>query len=305
MRIVVLLLTVSVFFPFCLKGQNYVPFPTKDATWNVYIESTCDNFSPADPELFRLKLEGDTSVNEVTYHKLIKETGSFDNPERRLIGGLREEEKRIYYYGEGFLGSYAGENVLLYDFTVQVGDTIHHTTDRFWKSIVLDTDSILIGDEYRRRYTVDNGWHYHHPDYIVEGIGSVLNGLLGHVSDIPTCGEHYWEHVAYIEDTTVIYQNPNFEDCYAGFGTNINEIFRSPIINMYPNPFTNSFNIESEYGYSDLRVNVFGLSGRLVHTSIIKANNSHISISGPSGPYLVRIQNSQGQVLWDEILLKQ
>ncbi|MCK4920278.1 MAG: T9SS type A sorting domain-containing protein [Bacteroidales bacterium] len=203
-----------------VEGQDYIPFPTQNASWNIYLESTCENDSPTDTFLLRYSILGDTTINEKTYHKLVLEKGDTINPTLEPIGGIREEGKKVYFYGQGFLRNDPGEELLLYDFNVQIGDTIKHSSDGPWKSIVLDIDSIQIGDHYRKRYKVDNGWIYHNPDYIIEGIGSVLNGLLGHISDIPTCGTHYWEHVCFRENEQILYLNPNYLDCNAGINTN-------------------------------------------------------------------------------------
>jgi hypothetical protein len=208
-----------------LQGQQYFPFPAEDAQWNIYLLTTCDNDSPPDTFLLRYALHGDTVINDLAYGRLCLETGDLIDPLIEPVGAIREEDRRIYYIGQGFLGSDFSEEVLLYDFTAEVGDTIDHTETRSFRSIVLETDSIQIDGEYRKMYTVDNGWYYHNPDLIVEGIGSIKNGLLGHVSDIPTCGTHFWEHVCFSEKGEVRYRNPVYSDCYAGTVKSYKSIF--------------------------------------------------------------------------------
>ena len=193
-----------------VSGQEYVHFPAGDARWHIYLESTCDNDSPAIPELLRYFLEGDTLIGEVLYNRLYVESGDTVSPAKRLSGIIREEDKRVYYIGSGFTDPFDGEH-LLYDFNAQVGDTIYHNDDR--KSIVLEIDSAAIGGVFRKRYLVDNGWYFHNPDLIIEGIGSVLNGLLGHISVIPTCGSHYWEHVCFYDRGEMVYRNPAYPGC--------------------------------------------------------------------------------------------
>ncbi len=203
-----------------VEGQKYFPFPTEEAYWNVYLLTTCDNDSPPDTVLLQYTLKGDTTMNNTLYHKLCLVKGDAGKPIYETVGGLREEEKRIYFVGKGFLGSDTGEEFLLYDFTKQKGDTIEHDSNGSFSSIILEIDSIQIGDQYRKRYKVDNGWFYHNPDHIIEGIGSIKNGLLGHISDIPTCGSHYWEYVCFREKEQILYLNPTFPDCNAGILTN-------------------------------------------------------------------------------------
>ncbi len=209
-----------ILFVHSVKAQEYYPFPTEDAYWNIYLLTTCENDSPPDTFLLRYTLQGDTTINEIAYKKLCLIRGNAGNPVYEAVGGLREEGKSIYYVGQGFLGSDLGEEMLLYDFTTQVGDTIQHSANGLFRSIVLEIDSIPIYGEYRKRYKIDNGWFYHNPDYIVEGIGSIQNGLLGHISDIPLCGTHYWEHVCFREKVNIQYLNPSFIDCNASVLTN-------------------------------------------------------------------------------------
>ena len=209
-----------ILFVHSIKAQDYYPFPTEDAHWNIYLSSTCDNDSPPDTFLLQYFIDGDTVINDLTYRKLCVENWNLANLIIEPVGGIREEEKRIYYNGQGFLGSVQEEELLLYDFTAQVGDTVQHSEKVSFRSIILEIDSIQINGAYRKRYKVDNGWMYHNPDYIVEGIGSIQNGLLGHISDIPTCGTHYWEHVCFRENENIQYLNPTFNDCNAIVLTN-------------------------------------------------------------------------------------
>ena len=226
-----------------LQGQQYFPFPSENARWNIYLLTTCDNDSPPDTFLLRYALHGDTVINDLAYGRLCLETGDLVDPEIEPVGAIREKDRKIYYIGQGFLGSDLSEEVLLYDFTARVGDTIDHTENRSFRSIVLETDSIQIDGEYRKMYTVDNGWYYHNPDLIVEGIGSIKNGLLGHISDIPTCGTHYWEHVCFSENGEVRYRNPAYSDCYAGRVKSYKSIFGND---------TTQWNYLTSYNVADL-----------------------------------------------------
>ena len=195
MKQLIFIIAAIVTFTIGLRSQNYIPFPTENVNWNVYYRGTCQE-RPPDTILYRYTIRGDTAINDVFYKKLWLEKGDTINPIIEAIGGIRENDKKIYYNGRTIYTSTEGEEYLLYDFTKQIGDTIKHNPQEFY-SVILDIDSIAIDGICRKRYKVDNHWFYHNPDYIVEGIGSVKNGLLGHISDIPTCGTHYWEHICF------------------------------------------------------------------------------------------------------------
>uniref|UniRef100_UPI0032175680 T9SS type A sorting domain-containing protein n=1 Tax=uncultured Draconibacterium sp. TaxID=1573823 RepID=UPI0032175680 len=196
-----------------LKGQDYVSFPTENVNWHVYYTGTCEEKAP-DTILFIYSIHGDTIINEITYKKLYLEKRNTANSTIEAIGGIREKDKKIYYNGSTILTSTNGKEYLLYDFTKQTGDTIKHHSGGEFYSVILNTDSISIDGTYRKRYEIKSHSFGQSPDYIIEGIGSVVNGLLGNISDITTCGTHYWEHICFKENEIVKYLNPNFSDCF-------------------------------------------------------------------------------------------
>jgi hypothetical protein len=200
-----------------VNEHSYHHFPTTNANWNIYLLSSCSEGMPPMPSLMRFCLSGDTTLMDKTYHKLFLEKGDTAGPEITFWGGIREEDKKVYYTGPGYLGDYSyGVEFLLYDFSRQAGDTIEHWPgNEYMTSVIQSVDSVLIGSEYRKRFFVESNPHFHNPDEIIEGIGSVRNGLLGGISSIPTCGYHYWEQVCFRENGEVVYLNPDFADCYS------------------------------------------------------------------------------------------
>lgn len=287
-----------------IKGQEYVPFPSEDATWNVYLESTCDNDSPPDTFLLRYMISGDTTINETVYYRLVVEKGDTINPTLEPMGGIREEDRRVYYYGRGILGGDSEEELLLYDFNAQVEDTIYHSPDGIWKSIVLETDSIQIADQFRKRYKVDNGWFYHNPDYIVEGIGSVSNGLLGHISAIPTCGYHYWEHVCFRMGDQVLYLNPVFNDCYAGVNLSSSELLPIRNLRIYPNPFAGVIQIDNQFNDKSLTVRIYDSGGRLIIEKEIDVTDNSVMVQGSAGLYILILIDGDGRDVRKEKIVK-
>jgi hypothetical protein len=150
----------------------------------------------------RYTLGGDTIINSVLFTKLFQETGDTVHPVIEYVGALRGNGKKIYYQGLDYLGSeHIAENgILLYDFNGEVNDTIKHIADDpSFRSIIINIDSVLIGSSYRKRVEINSSTNYHHQtEYWIEGIGSIINGLLGHINAIPTCCYQYWEHVCYM-----------------------------------------------------------------------------------------------------------
>lgn len=236
-----ILTAISIIVIFCgvSFAQEYVSFPTENASWHVLYSGTCHE-GPSDTVVFKFTIQGDTLVDETAYRALFLSIGDSSKQVTIAFGAIREEDKKIYYTGNTMLGLNTYEIVLLYDFTKQIGDTIRHDSyDESEKySVVLNIDSVLIGEKYRKRFMVDNNWYYHNPDTIIEGIGSVKNGLIGHISDITTCGHHYWEHICFKQNNEVLYQNPNYDSCEPIFKKNSFEQIPVSQIKIYPNPLS-------------------------------------------------------------------
>ena len=262
MKQINLIFTVILLFNLGLKCQDYVPFPTKNVNWNIYLLTTCSETTP-DTILLRYTIRGDTTINEIQYSKLCIESSDTLNPSIQSIGGFRESDKKVYYKGHTIFGNDNDNEYLLYDFTKQIGDTIKHDLQGGFYSVVLDIDSVLIMGNYRKRYQVDNHWYYQNLDYIIEGIGSVKNGLLGHVSDIPTCGYHYWEHVCFMENGVVKYLNPTFDKCFPDhLLTSANTFELNSEFRLFPNPFGKELRVLNKTNYNNLLIRVININGK-------------------------------------------
>ena len=103
-----------------LYGQEYYPFPESNAIWNQY------RVHVEHPQLLqgitRYGLIGDTIINDKLYSKVydIEDDSCLNINNATYFGAIREEEKKIYAliaYGQE-------EEILLYDFNVEVGDTV-------------------------------------------------------------------------------------------------------------------------------------------------------------------------------------
>jgi hypothetical protein len=211
-----------------IYAQKYVPFPTNNAQWNVKYKHESD-YSPIKTlTVLNYSIKGDTIINSKTYKKVY---GGIDN--KKIKGGIREENKRIYYLDINNSGGYLsmikpltneikncvkqqirnlnGE-FLLYDFNkTKIGDTLFVFPWGNISAIITNIDSVLIQNSYRKRYEYNALWHG--KDYVIEGIGSVKQGLFGAITDIPMCGYFDWEFICFSQNGETVYQNPDYVSC--------------------------------------------------------------------------------------------
>ena len=305
MKHLVFLLVLVFLFNSVVKSQKYIPFPTKNVNWNVYLESSCDDDRPIYGSMLRYTIHGDTTINQILYHKLCLELDDTLNPTINSIGGLREDAKKVYFVGKDFLGYDYYEEVLLYDFSKQIGDTIKHTSNDLFFSVIEDIDSININGSYRKRFQVNNNWFYHNPDYIIEGIGSVQNGLLGHITKIPTCGHHYWEHICFREEGIVMFLNPSFEDCFPNnLMASLNRIDFSKAIQVFPNPTDDQLIVENSNSHKILILKIFDTNGRMLKQEALNNRKSVINMPKIPGLFYVVITDIKGNIINSEKIIK-
>jgi hypothetical protein len=187
-----------------INAQTYFPFPDTNAFWNElrYYQGQCE---PPDYCTYTFYFQGDTILDSLSYHKMY----SNDNYSISYAGGLREINKKVYYFDRD-----CPAPVLLYDFGLNVGDSIalacmlcDEEESQYMK--VISIDSVLIGDmTYRKRTNFDFGpsqsW--------IEGIGSVSGLFYPYYSCVTCiCGV---ELVCFEQDGMTLYQNEDNVPCF-------------------------------------------------------------------------------------------
>ncbi|MCF8360562.1 MAG: T9SS type A sorting domain-containing protein [Prolixibacteraceae bacterium] len=293
-----------IFTAICAFGQNYKSFQFENAQWNVYLEYSMSE-SPTDTTVLRYFVDGDTILDQNTYHRLCREMGDLSDPVFEAVGGIREENKVVCFFGNDCLWFPHEEELILYDFNKEIGDTVFHD-DTFY-SVIEDIDSIEIGGEYRKRYKINsnNVYSFGDEEYWVEGIGSIKNGLLGHITLIPTCCYHYWEHICYKENDEVLYLNPRYDDCFPGFLLGTDKQFEiESEIKMYPNPTDDKLNVELLTDIKNVMIKIFDIKGNILLQNELADKKSTISLPVSHRVMKVVLFDSKGGIIKSETIMK-
>jgi hypothetical protein len=161
---------------FSLKGfsqtNTYTPFPEDSALWiSEYI-------TPQSPyNRNNYIMYGDTIMNGIQYNKLFSEVniykGPFIPPSNGIptfIGGLRQDtpNKKVYFKSVNL-----PKDTLLYDFNLQVGDTLppSYVTNYLPKpTIIASIKDTLINNKLHKKYSFKNSLPF--TGFMVEGVGS-------------------------------------------------------------------------------------------------------------------------------------
>lgn len=303
-RTVIILIVIGFSF-IKIYGQTYTPFIDTNSLWRdrwvpkcVHAASTTVSTTWDAQEYFK----GDTIINGKSYSKLYI-TGSKREYSwiqglvldttlfycNYYIGAMREDTlKHVYYINT------AGTEKLLYNFNLNVGDSVPYTNGAYNFYIhVLSIDSVFIYNKHRKRFNFD----YASP--LIEGVGRKY-GLLG--------VEHWQTSWICLKDESKAYFYNNTY-CFGDTTATLLEC-NSPSINpidtnleydikLYPNPTFSQLNIISNHLILS-EITIFNLTGKKIKT--ITKNLNIINVSGlPAGIYFIKLIGS-GEIITQKFI---
>lgn len=305
------LIPLIIFLPFLqAKAQTsvYHPFPDSNAVWNVYAYSCCwaANCPPPptpNPVLmdsyYTYFIKGDTLVNGTLYHKIYKngyshEHCNFGNTVNNWFyydsvytGAYREDTltKTVY-----FLFANNSSECLLYDFDLNVGDTIKDACQISLWGTVSSIDSILIDSNYRKRINFSSF------QSLIEGIGTT-SGLIEPFFSLEI-------------GATLLCFKQNNQILYPDTATTCDLITASgeienPVkdLKIFPNPASAELNINfiiDKQSFVELHLfNSLGEKIKVFTEGNIKQGENRINFSAediPKGIYFLRIKIDENEI---------
>lgn len=272
-------------FSFESQAQTYIPFPDSDAMWTNTIKTYWNGQQLPSPMLigvdyFCIGIE-DTIINTVNYNKL-----NFCNS--AYAGALRDNGGQVFYIPDG-----SSTELLIYDFTKAVGDTIFDvyfggynsgtwTSDDF---VVEQIDSMLIGSNYHHIIRLENmGSEW------IEGIGNTYGLFTEPYANLS--GMQYELNCMSTSNTTLF---PFFGTGTCSMDVGVDEIDFTQSIQVSPNPTASSFHLSSSDGKQFSYV-VYNLTGHVLLTSEKEMDGFTIDLSeNAPGVYLIAV-TIEGQI---------
>ncbi len=254
-----LLLIITFFISTNLFAQTsvYHQMPDSDAIWNYHFYADCQGLGIAD-EYYSLTITGDTLINGQVYQQLNNpyvlsfSTGLCGGLVAEYKGAYREDTvaKKVY-----FIQAFNTTEELLYDFNLQVGDTVQGYLEAFATDpdTVQTIDSVLVGGNYRKRWNINSCYDIS----IIEGIGSTY----GFYQFSPGCDPDFPNYVldCFIQDGSSIYPSAS-SSCDLITGIKSTESISSKI-NVYPNPSQGFLNISVDPNFEIKDLRLFDITG--------------------------------------------
>jgi hypothetical protein len=224
----------------------------------------------------RYALLGDTIINETNYYKLYQD--------RQYIGALREEEKKIYLFSN--ICAWEKE-VLLYDFSVSVGDIISNECDENYYVMKIDTVVLENGEERKRYYM---GYDF----YWIEGIGSRYGFLNPVLPTLPLIDHFITFLKCCKQEESVLYRDPIFciqcpcDDADSEYSGSSDISIANRLL-VTPNPAKGIVRVTIlDANEKIYRFRLVTLSGSLLEKTETSTNHHDFNISSyPQGIYYV------------------
>lgn len=275
------LLIVSLFVLFSATtfyGQSMLK---EGNQWNLLSTSCCS------PEKITVlvKVDGDTLINDVSYSKLFTTRDTFDTN-----WVLREELMREDTTGKVFLREQNGEEILLLDFGLQVGDIFESLECNLR---VAEIDVVILNNgEERKRIHLDNadGWTY----TWIEGLGSTIGPTFRSYCIFDAAPNL----LCFYEDDEVRFpDSPNF--CFVEQTNSVQHLLPADL-KIYPNPFNKELHIE----FKETLIESYTLVD-LLGQEIVKGTlaGGLIDVSNiPAGAITILLQGSDGSVYSEKLI---
>jgi len=282
---------------FIVKGYTnpstiYKPLPDAGANWNMAREKFCT--APGGRWFYSIRYNGDTLVGNKTFKKLdipfyhADPASTFQclvtSQPGLYAGALRQDNTNRKVY---FLPPNNTQELLLYDFTMTVGDTLKGYLASSLTYKVVSINTFVGGGLVRKQLNLVMSGCPSDTLRFIEGIGSSYGLLYGPTPCIADVDRN--SLLCMSVGNIPQYQLPNISNC-ALITTN-KTIISAPTFSLYPNPAEEYFQIESKSPI--LSASIIDGTGREIEIQL--PGDGKFPLRGLGGRlYWVKIQTKDG-----------
>ena len=203
---------------------------------------------------------------------------------------IREENKKVFVY-------LYGAEKMLYDFSLNVGDTIAFTIDICLKVISIDTTDLVINGQNCRKWSFGyygGDTNIYFPGMIewIEGIGCTKGLIYDAELLIVTGGNWNGNLRCYEYDGELVYHNSDWNDGCENHLLGIGTVDKESLL-LYPNPAKESITLEAMED-----IFIYNSLGQMVRQIPNPKGETIISISElPSGIYYFKSGNKRQKLI--------
>ena len=311
-----LLFLISILLSFYVNAQTsvYHPFPDSNATWccqKLIGTGCCLCGNPEYQYHLTYQLDGHVSINSILYNRLLKYEILYTLcPPGTVVDTstifIRQDTvlKKVWMYEPT-----TNSDTILYDFNLQIGDTLDATKE-FWAGyyqlpdfwIVTSIDSILINGQYRKRFNYTPSFDSTCTSYMIEGIGS-NHGLFYGPSN---CFEYGASLNKFFQDNQLLFgdSSPVWFACH-DFTLSIHELETKYSCSISPNPFHSSTLLELSSQFESAEIKIYNSIGEEIKRLRTLSKSTTINREDLlNGIYFIKATNQRGQVLTAKFIIE-
>lgn len=253
-----------------------------------------------------VEIVGDTMIGAYSYKKMVHhgsitelpinpQPGVFCNPPTTFsahYGFVRQENKKLYSYDGMNL-----QDTLLYDFDLQVGDTLPQTIINSDTAITVTAiTNFQVGNETRSVFELSTNLGI--AEKWMEGIGH-NKGLLGHMQPF-----EFFESdlICYSRNDTTYYDN-GIDGCDLNVGTM--ELQANIDLKAYPNPSTDFVTIYSDRLSEIQSIKAIDVNGKQQELTfaLLAKNEAQLNVKNlTTGNFFLRIKLKNGQIAFLQLV---
>ncbi len=281
------------------RGQDYAPIGCEGCTWSISSS--------------KFTFMGDTLINDITYNKVYFHFGFTElTPEALEFAGSFREDTAT---GKSWIIVPGNtDELLLYDFTLEVSDQIQVSSlgiasfhvlyedgfllDEFPLTLTVESvDNLIINNENRKVIKFQDQFNVNQSLIWIEGIGSNAGLLFSADSPSQIGLDDVWypDLLCVEKNNQIVYDNPYWDSCYKELNSgDVSELER---VNSDVNGYFDSngqLNLQSE-GPVFENITVFDIMGRVCYqsSSLDLETNYNINASNwPKGLYIVNLESN-------------
>lgn len=285
-KLFVLMLALVVFD---CAGQQ-VDYFANNPIWRQ--NSTCAVLYPClEDQEFIYYIHSDTVINTNTYHVIYKLADVSQSwmapPPSNGCGGswttdqlaaiVRQDGKKIYIHD-------GNQDQLLYDFELEVGDTLPQTYNNWHDNLVITSiDSFQVGNSYRMLFQIGN-----ENLYLAEGIGHD-EGFLEPFPPYLECG---YELNCFTLNGTTYFPDQQTE---CDLTVDISVFNSQTEAQVYPNPTNGSVSIDIGQTVGSVEISIYDSTGQLVKLQRTASQKlPELDIPTVNGVYIINLQYPDG-----------
>ena len=314
------LLSVLLALNIVANAQNYQPFPTGAAIWEVlrcwYL------YQPGWYDKYTFTMDGTDTLYDgqtfkkiwITNHHLPGTIHDTIYP-KTFFGGLREADKKIYIYQ--IWASTDTTVQLVYDFNnTNIGDTIYTNVlsgnPNLFGHLITAVDSVLVGTNYHKRLHLQDLENSFNTEYWIEGVGSSWGLPFATFWSIT---DNSYDLSCFYKNNAFEYKNPSpvFGFCQAphpeiicdSLSTSVTEQAPGNILfHLYPNPAFDIINLNiNDLQDKSISLNIYNIAGTLVYSASIIENQNEIDISNLSNGIYMVILKSKNRIQSEKLII--